>query len=95
MGENMEQNSEQVKLIASALYELRILLAPYLGQNNKGDTSIRIAAHLAYALHNEAIAIKDNQTFDIDTALDKIKAIDKIVGEEYASYFIEQFKGEF
>lgn len=86
----MKDNTEQIKLLASALYELRILLAPYLGQNVNADSSIRIAAHLVYALHNEALAIKDGHSFDIDVALKSISAIDKIVGEEYADYFIKQ-----
>jgi hypothetical protein len=90
----MDNNTEQIKLLASALYELRILLAPYLGDDVDADISIRIATHLVYALHNEALAIKDGQNFNMDDALKKIKAIDNIVGEEYADYFIEQFRGE-
>jgi hypothetical protein len=42
----MDNNTEQIKLLASALYELRILPAPYLGDDVDADISIRIATYL-------------------------------------------------
>ena len=85
----MEDNTEQVKLLATALYELRQLLTSHLRDE---DVTIQTASRLAYALHNEALAIKEGKTFDIDKALEKIRALDKIAGDDYSDYFIEQFR---
>jgi hypothetical protein len=73
-------NDAETKLIASALYEIRLLLASYLGSENEAPTDVRLAAHLAYALHNEASALAVGMSFDVSTALQKIRAIDGIVG---------------
>jgi hypothetical protein len=40
------------------------LLSGYLGTQSSGDISVRQAAHLAYALHNEALAILERGIFD-------------------------------
>ena len=51
------QSEAHTKAVALALYQIRILLSGYLGTSSKGDISVRQAAHLAYASHNEALAI--------------------------------------
>ena len=48
----MEIDSVQVRLLAQAVYEIRLLLAGYLGSQSTADNAVRQAAHLAYALHN-------------------------------------------
>ncbi|GAA6140035.1 hypothetical protein NBRC116583_37820 [Arenicella sp. 4NH20-0111] len=53
--------------------------------------SVRTAAHLSYALHNEALAIIDEKGFDIEEALKKIKTIDSMLDDEYSSYFINRY----
>lgn len=73
-------NEAETKLIASALYEIRLLLAFNLGSENEAPTEVRLAAHLAYALHNEALALAAGKCFDVSTALQKVRAIDGIVG---------------
>lgn len=73
-------NDSETKLIANALYEIRLLLASYLGSENEAPTDIRFAAHLAYALHNEASALAAGNSFDVNTALQKVRAIDAILG---------------
>ncbi len=87
----MNSIEDQNKLLSLALYEIRLLLAPYLGSDNKADMSVRTAAHLSYALHNEALAIIDEKGFDIEEALKKIKTIDRILDDEYSSYFINRY----
>ena len=87
----MDDKSDQNKLIALALYEIRLILASQLGSENETDTSTRVASHLAYALHNEALAVLEGKSFDIDKALRKIESIDKILGEDYSSHFIKQY----
>lgn len=70
------------KLIANALYEIRLLLSSYLGSEKGASTEVRFAAHLAYALHNEALAIATGTGFDVNAALKKVAAIDCILGTD-------------
>lgn len=57
-----EQKAIHTKAVALALYQIRILLSDYLGSQNEGDIVVRQAAHLAYALHNEALAVVEGGT---------------------------------
>lgn len=75
----MSIENAEARLIANALYELRELLGPYLGSENDAPRDVRLAAHLAYALHNEAGALIDAEKFDVETALRKVAAIDNVV----------------
>ena len=78
----------QLKLMAAGIYEIRTLLSSYLGSQNDADTVVRLAAHLSYALHNEALNILEGDgTFDIKAALEKIKAAEKVVDSQYADNF--------
>ena len=70
----------ETRLIANALYEIRSLLASYVGSGSEAPTEVRFAAHLAYALHNEASASAAGIGFDLDAALKKVAAIDDILG---------------
>jgi hypothetical protein len=49
---------------------------------------------LAYALHNEALAIIKGGTFDGAKAVDKIKAVDKMFEERFASRFEKHLSNE-
>jgi len=75
----MNIESAQAKLLANALYEIRQLLTPYLGREVDAPMEVRMAAHLAYALHNEALAITEGSSFDIRVAIRKVSAIDNIL----------------
>ena len=75
----MTDDDTQIKVIAKALYEIRILLSSYLGSANSGDLPVREAAHLAYALHNDALAIIEGRGFDTQAAIVRIKAIKRIL----------------
>ncbi len=80
-------NSSEMRLLAHALFEIRVLLAGYLGSTNDSDPAVRRAAHLAYALHNEALAVTEGRSFSIDDALPKLAAVDAMFGERYAERF--------
>ena len=69
----------ETRIIAGALYEIRLLLSAYLGRENEAPAEVRFAAHLAYALHNEALASMAGTGFDIDAALNKVASIDGIL----------------
>jgi hypothetical protein len=83
----MPKTSSQEKILAQGIYEIRILLSGYLGSQNTGDPLVRRAAHLAYALHNEALSIIGDGTFDSRKAIKKIKMVDAIFAENFASKF--------
>jgi hypothetical protein len=80
-------NPAETRLLAHALYEIRVLLAEYLGSTIEGDPVVRRAAHLAYALHNEALAVTEGRSFSIEDALKKIATVDAMFGERYAERF--------
>jgi hypothetical protein len=87
----MSEQPLDVKILALALYEIRLLLSPYLGQNSHPN-DIRVAAHLAYALHNEALAVFEGTTFNPQAALAKVEAIDHIVKVDYSKKFLRNLK---
>lgn len=72
----------ETKLIANALYEIHLRLSSCLGSENDAPPDVRFAAHLAYALHNEALALAAGTGFDVKEALRKVAAIDGIVGSK-------------
>ncbi|SMP78257.1 hypothetical protein SAMN06265222_12516 [Neorhodopirellula lusitana] len=78
-------NSEHARMMAAAVYELRLLLSDHLGSDCDSDPCLRLAAHLAYALHNEAFTMLErDETFDLDTARRRIRTAESIVGDTYA-----------
>ena len=83
----MPNGESQAKILAQGIYEIRQLLSGYLGSRNEGDPLVRRAAHLAYALHNEALSVIEKGTFDSAKAIDKIRAVDSMFGESFASRF--------
>jgi len=84
----MKIDSAEARLLANALYEIRVLLSPYIGSEVDAPMEVRMAAHLAYALHNEALAITEGSSFDIDAALRKVSAIDKILQVDGAARLV-------
>lgn len=90
----MSDSQSQAKVLAQALYEIRLLLPAYLGSQNTGDIAVRKAAHLAYALHNEALAITEGKTFDLGAALGKLCAVDRMFGENYSERFAPRLPNE-
>ena len=83
----MQNTQSQAKILAQGIYEIRLLLAGYLGSQNAGDAAVRRAAHIAYALHNEALAITEGGTFDCAKAVDKIRAVDGMFAETFTPRF--------
>ena len=78
--------SDRDKLMAAAVYEIRLLLSGYLGTQCDANPSVRLAAHLAYALHNEALSVFEGDgNIDIDAAKRKIRNVEAIVGERFSN----------
>lgn len=84
----MKGHSDQAKVLAQAVYEIRVLLAGYLGSENEGDLVVRQAAHLAYALHNQALAVLEGKSFDVADSISALGFADKVLG----AGFTERFK---
>jgi hypothetical protein len=55
----MSIDNAEASLIANDLYKIRLLLSSYLGSKNDAPLDVRLAAHIAYALHSEASILID------------------------------------
>ena len=80
----MSVTLDENKILAFAVYELRLLLAGHLGNDAATDPSVRAAAHLAYALHNQALAVLEGKRFNASEAEAAIAAVDRLCGENFA-----------
>lgn len=87
----MDKKDAQVKILAQAVYELRILLSNHLGNKDKEELREAVSAHLAFALHNDALAIIEDRPndFDIDEAIKRIRRVDEMYGEQFGDRFQE------
>lgn len=72
-----------MRLLARALYEIRVLLAGHVTALSTDVDDVNRAAHLAYALHNDALAVADGNTFDIEQTLGRLRAIDAHMGSDF------------
>jgi hypothetical protein len=70
------------QLLAAAVYEMRLLLAGYLGSECQADQSVRVAAHLAYALHNCALSVMEGGDVDVADAIRRIEGVDRMLGSD-------------
>jgi hypothetical protein len=78
----------EVKVLAQAIYEIRLLLSHHLGSEIDADLSVRIAAHLAYALHNDALAVIEGNGFDVAEAVRRVAKIDSVLGVTAGADFV-------
>lgn len=75
---------ERAKLLAAALYEMRVLLQVNIGD----DENVRLASRLAYALHNVALSvIEGDGTFDVTKAREGIEHAQKLAGATFGDGF--------
>jgi uncharacterized pyridoxal phosphate-containing UPF0001 family protein len=71
------------------LFELRLLLAGQLAPDPQAEPAVRAAAHLAYALHNQALAVLAGKSFDAAQVPEAIARVDKQFGENFVQQFEE------
>lgn len=76
---DMSHDKNQIRLLAKALYEIRLLLGDHLGSDCTAALPILEAAHLSYALHNEALAVLEGRDFDLNQAMSKIQSINGVI----------------
>ena len=77
---------ESHRIMAAAVYEIRLLLANYLGDDCDADPDVRLAAHLSYALHNDASAIMNGKPCnDVSEMKSRIKKAQQIAKTTYSN----------
>jgi hypothetical protein len=77
------------QLLAFAVYEIRQLLAHHLGSDDAPDPAVKAAAHLAYALHNQADAILQGRTFDPKQAIESLSAVDRMLATNFQARLLQ------
>ena len=84
----------QEQLLAFAVYEIRLLLAGHLASDGTADPAVRAAAHLAYALHNQADAILQGRTFDPQQGVAALGSVDRMLSTNFQARLSEAIVGE-
>ena len=83
----MSKENDKATLTALAIYEIRVLLAGHLGTGLAQNAPVRAAAHLAYALHNQALAIIADEDFSVSSAIARIEHVESMLGSKYGTNF--------
>lgn len=78
------------RLLATTVFELRVLLAGQL----EDDGPIGDAARLAYALHNQAVAALEDRPFNVDDALQRLESFEPRLGRQYLDHFAKVVRDE-
>lgn len=73
------------RLLAAALFELRVLLSSHLDPADVSPAAA--AAAFAYALHNHALATLDGKPFDVEAALAAVDRLEPRFGRDYVEHF--------
>jgi len=76
----MADDNRQAKLLAAALYEIRLQLVGRVGRTD--DSPETLAGALAYALHNDAMAVLAGNSFDEDAVWRRLKRVDERLGSD-------------
>ena len=84
----------QEQILAFAVYEIRQLLAHHLGSVDTSDPAVKAAAHLAYALHNQANAILQGDKFDPQQAVESLSAVDRMLATNFQARFSQAISHE-
>lgn len=86
----MSNTQEQLRLMSAAIIEMRALLAHGLGSDSTEPRYVRLASHLAYALHDDALTVLEgNGNFDCEKSKRRIMRAERIVGERLSDGFNE------
>ena len=86
----MNKDISREMIFAAVLYEMRCQLSAYLGSNVDAPDDVRMAAHLAYALHNDAASVangSDAQEFDYRQLQEQLMAAEKMIGSCFADTY--------
>ncbi|WP_296253465.1 hypothetical protein [uncultured Stenotrophomonas sp.] len=80
-----QQVDLEKRLLAVALFNLRVLLAGHLDSEEQSPASN--AAWLAYSLHNQALSALEGQAFDVAQALQAVERLEPRLGTAYVHQF--------
>lgn len=75
------------RLLAWALFDLRLLLASHIGGVSQAAPEVRAAAELAYSLHNLALAAFDGRTFTETQFIEALARAERASGEPFPARF--------
>ena len=95
--QSMRLKISQADVLALAILEIRHLLAGELGVsvNTEVPPHIRHAAHLAYAIHNEALTVLSGGDFDPESALAHLTCTNSMFGEDgYTAELLNECRGQ-
>ena len=79
--------AEHSRLLAWALYDMRLLLASHIRGFSEAPAEVRAAADLAYALHNLALRAFEGRTFTEQEFTSALKNAEHTSGEPFLSRF--------
>jgi len=82
----------ETALLAQCVYELRLLLASMVGSTATADRSVRVAAHLVYALHDQAEETLAGNSFDVEEAIKQVAASVAVVDVASGEYLVSQLR---
>jgi hypothetical protein len=82
--------SAESKVLAGALYELTSLLGCLAGAD--APYELQLAWRLAYALHNDALAVMEGKGFDPESSLSRIADIDRLLGGDDGKRIADQIR---
>ncbi|HEY2841891.1 MAG TPA: hypothetical protein VGJ26_22220 [Pirellulales bacterium] len=71
-------SAAEAKLFAMAINEIRSLVGCVAG--NDSPYELRLAWRLAYALHNDAFAVVEGRSFNLEASLSRVAEIDGLLG---------------
>lgn len=84
------QYPPEVRLLAACLYEIRLVLGSRVGASEL--TAENEAAAIAYAVHNDALAILEGREFDVDAARKRLEFLDQRLGSGHLARIDEHQK---
>lgn len=82
---NEQSVDHEKRLLAAAVFELRVLLSSCL--NPDADDAASTAALFANALHNQALATLEGRPFNVAEALEAIDRLEPRLGRRYLQHF--------
>jgi len=80
----LSEPDPEKRLMAAAIFELRVLLASHIGQEG---TPAGVAADFVYALHNPALAMLEGRPVDVPSTLDSLERLKPALGEMHLRQF--------
>jgi len=84
----MNSHEAQIKILAAAIYEARLALTHLINFNSREKSPEVAIANLMYALHNDALAIIENNPdkFNVKEAVERIRKVEKQIDGSFSNF---------